>query len=500
MPIQIMLFKLFLSSGACLAFYWCLLRNRAMHGFNRIFLLTSILFSLLVSCWDLPALFENESPVTELVYRNLSVVERDAVENEAAMPDAVSVAGKQRWNMAYVIWFAGAILLLLRFLLQAFRLQQMKKRAKPIDAAGIPVYLVQDRLAPFVFWRTIYWQEGQSFDEPVAEMMLQHEEAHVKLGHRWDILLCELVKLICWFNPFHHLIQKELSVIHEYQADAAAARRTGRFNYAETLLQLGIERKRAGMAIPFFVSPLKRRIMQLVKTNHADKYSFRKWLSLPFLLFILATMMMSAGKRRGNLSTILKSPITVVLDAGHGGRDDGAVFKNGLKESDLNLRFTLKIAEKARAADITVILTRNTEALPNNIKDPVEALRYRSAMSNQTGADLFLSVHIDAAPDGVTGMNVYIPSENKNPSMFNASQRAGGILLAALSDIYQTQQQLLQSKEKNIWVLGNSTIPALLMHCGNLNSPKDLAFFTQPANQDKVADAVVKALLQLRKK
>jgi N-acetylmuramoyl-L-alanine amidase len=78
----------------------------------------------------------------------------------------------------------------------------------------------------------------------------------------------------------------------------------------------------------------------------------------------------------------------IVLDAGHGGRDSGAIG-HGLKEKDVVLDITHKLKSKLENAGATVILTRTN--------DTYYELSQRTSISNKSGADLFVSIHINAS-------------------------------------------------------------------------------------------------------
>ncbi len=67
--------------------------------------------------------------------------------------------------------------------------------------------------------------------------MLQHEQMHVRRGHSWDTLFMELVTALCWANPFFHFVKKELSVVHEFEADEVPAGNGQTAAYAENLLR-----------------------------------------------------------------------------------------------------------------------------------------------------------------------------------------------------------------------------------------------------------------------
>lgn len=106
-------------------------------------------------------------------------------------------------------------------------------------------------------------------------------------------------------------------------------------------------------------------------------------------------------------------PITVIIDAGHGGEDAGARSQDGIAEKDLNLELTNKIAALNSNKNIKIITTRSDDRKVD--------LRDRVEMARKNKADLFLSVHIDNTPElgekeiKSTPFNIFI-SRNDNPN------------------------------------------------------------------------------------
>ena len=90
----------------------------------------------------------------------------------------------------------------------------------------------------------------------------------------------------------------------------------------------------------------------------------------------------------------------VVIDAGHGGNDPGAIGRNGLKEKDVNLDIGKRLSSFLRAEGVQTVLTRST--------DKFIPLSTRVSIANRSGADLFISIHSNAARSrSLCGFEVY---------------------------------------------------------------------------------------------
>lgn len=172
----------------------------------------------------------------------------------------------------------------------------------------------------------------------------------------------------------------------------------------------------------------------------------------------------------------------VVLDAGHGGYDSGAV-SGGLKEKDLTLKIVKLIRDKlVKNYIVDVYLTRE--------KDEYISLTNRSTFANVCNADLVVSVHINAG--GGTGYESFIHPNVKNNSEMKELQK-----------LFHRQNILRDRgmKTNNFSILRLTNMPAILTENGFIDNQNDMAIVTKKLNE--IADFHVKAIvdfLKLKKK
>lgn len=106
---------------------------------------------------------------------------------------------------------------------------------------------------------------------------------------------------------------------------------------------------------------------------------------------------------------------TIVVDAGHGGSDSGAIGKNGLMEKDVTLKVALLLEEYLTEAGANVLMTRTTDVdVSHPYATDSEELQARVDIGNENDADIFLSIHVDSfvSPD-VSGTSVYIYDDTR---------------------------------------------------------------------------------------
>ena len=165
-----------------------------------------------------------------------------------------------------------------------------------------------------------------------------------------------------------------------------------------------------------------------------------------------------------------KPQYTIVIDAGHGGRDGGTVGKTtGITESELNLQYAYCLKKLCEEFGIGVVLTRKDmnglydENASNKKKSEMEK---RKDIINNSGADLMISLHMNAFP----------LSSSEGAQVFYAKGSESGFNLAK-----SVQEAICQSFENardyvsvgDYFVLNYSTIPAVLVECGFLSNPSE---------------------------
>lgn len=171
-------------------------------------------------------------------------------------------------------------------------------------------------------------------------------------------------------------------------------------------------------------------------------------------------------------------PISIMLDAGHGGRDPGAVY-NGRQEKDDTLELVLAIGEILQNNGIDVEYTRTTDVYESPYQKAMEA--------NEAGVDYFVSVHRNSfpRPNEVNGVESLV--YNKSGIKYEMAQNIN----AQLETVGFVD---LGVKERpNLVVLRRTKMPAVLVEVGFINSDVDNQLFD--ANFDDIARAIADGIL-----
>ncbi|ADQ14318.1 N-acetylmuramoyl-L-alanine amidase [Halanaerobium hydrogeniformans] len=171
----------------------------------------------------------------------------------------------------------------------------------------------------------------------------------------------------------------------------------------------------------------------------------------------------------------------IVVDAGHGGFDPGAIGRAGLEEKEPALAISLKIAELLEAEGQNVLLTRD--------KDEFLSLQQRVRIANQSGADLFVSIHSNSTNNPeVGGVETYFNHNNTEYSRRFAEK---------IHDKLSRNLGLVDRglKNDNFYVIRYTEMPSALVELGFLSNPEEEALLKTDEFRNKAANLIVDGVL-----
>jgi N-acetylmuramoyl-L-alanine amidase len=215
---------------------------------------------------------------------------------------------------------------------------------------------------------------------------------------------------------------------------------------------------------------------------------------------------------------------TIVLDAGHGGHDHGAVGVGGLREKDVTLAVARQVgAYLEERLGVRVVYTRSD--------DQFIPLQDRGHSANEAGAKLFVSIHANASPSPAAhGTETFFLGMHKTDAARKVMERENSVIeLENDPQHYQTftqealiRQVLMQSawmrqsehlagnverqfgervgrksrgvKQAGFFVLWNAAMPSILVELGFVTHPEEAAFLRSAAGQDYMASALFRAI------
>lgn len=170
---------------------------------------------------------------------------------------------------------------------------------------------------------------------------------------------------------------------------------------------------------------------------------------------------------------------TIVLDAGHGGSDSGAVYGSRVEKDDV-LALTLAVGEILEKNGVSVIYTRTDDIYETPLQKAAEA--------NAANADYFVSIHRNSTPVP----NSYSGVETLVYNMYGEAYDLAVNINEQLSRIGLNNLGI--NERKNLVVLRRTSIPAVLLEIGYVNTDADNAFFD--ARFDDIANAIARGILE----
>jgi N-acetylmuramoyl-L-alanine amidase len=476
----IYLLKSIACSGILFAYYRIAFYQRSHHQWNRVFLLGAVALSLLLPLLIIHVPWQSALEGPYMV-RLMNVVTTNARMHEE-LPGSKSATFN--WALLLAPIYAFVSLSLLALLAKALlRIRAIYTASPKCKWAEYEMAMTEEKDAPFSFMKVIFWNRRLELDSTIGARILQHEIGHVQMWHSIDRLFVNIVVALFWCNPFFWLIRRELIMVHEFQADQRAIKKNDAEAFSEMVLLSTFSARHFGVASTFFTSSIKRRLTMITTFHQSRSSLFVKWLILPLVLIMIASFSM-----RKTAPSNLQSTFVVMIDAGHGGSRSGVIAEDGTKEKDINLSIAKKIRELNTSDRIKVLMTREG--------DEDAPLRERVENARRQNVNAFLSIHINRDESSQSGIQLMM---TKNANEYSEKSRLLGSLLShELGKVFKVDGELRKgSGQGGVWVLDAPEInyPSLLIECGNLNNPDDLAFIKSDDNQRKIARQILSALV-----
>lgn len=185
------------------------------------------------------------------------------------------------------LWLAGSVFSLFRLFGGWYQLYQLiRGGASNVQNSGYTLISIPAGGSPFSYANYLFWPQDLDIADPKWAAVKAHEEAHIRQGHTFDLLLIDLLTVFFWWNPLPYLYRQSLRLQHEYLADAAATQlqKSNVRDYAQLLLQHQLVGwvPRPGHA--FHHSYLKNRIIMLTQPKGA---SWKLLAILPLFVVLL---------------------------------------------------------------------------------------------------------------------------------------------------------------------------------------------------------------------
>lgn len=198
-------------------------------------------------------------------------------------------------------------------------------------------------------------------------------------------------------------------------------------------------------------------------------------------------------------------PIKIVLDAGHGGHDSGAIGVNGIYEKDVNLDITLRLRDLLLLEGYDVVLTREVDRtlVPYKTNEQKRAdLQARVDVATNVLADMFVSIHSNSFKANSQGtLILYYDPSNSSPQYAatermnqwsQESKQLGTVVLNSI--IGRLGLKNLGVEPSNVYVVRSGTVPSILVETAFLSNKEEASKLADPTFRQQMAEAIANGI------
>ena len=222
----------------------------------------------------------------------------------------------------------------------------------------------------------------------------------------------------------------------------------------------------------------------------------KKNLLVAFLGTFLAICTFCASYNYSDISKFTSSEVkslkTVILDAGHGGFDGGAVAEDGTSEKNINLNIALTVGDMLSLNGVRVIYTRTEDTGTEDDSGEDIRNRKRSDLNNrlkvmeENPEAVFVSVHLNKfTTSKVSGAQVFY-SDN-----FEESRVIGNLIQTSIKERLQSENdRVIKKATADTFLLHKAVVPAVIVECGFLSNKDELELLKSEEYQAKMAFAI----------
>lgn len=228
---------------------------------------------------------------------------------------------------------------------------------------------------------------------------------------------------------------------------------------------------------------------------------YKKYFNILFFIMVSLSVILLANpavdvmKRAGSAAGLIKEKekVTIVLDAGHGGRDPGKVAVNGALEKDINLSIAQKLKKLLEQNDINVIMIREDDSglySESDSNKKAADMRNRVDLINKSNAVLAISIHQNSfTQESIKGAQVFYYNGSEQGKKF------AEIMQGRLKESLQDGNKRMAKANDSYYMLKKVQCPIVIVECGYLSNNAEAALLIDDNYQEKMAFAIHLGLL-----
>ena len=276
-------------NASIILFYLCyklLFQRDTFWMLRRTYLMVSVLFSFIYPLFSIEGWLKKQEPI-------MSAISSIQLDELVISPSGVRNLGLFTVeNVLWAVFVLVALFMTFHILIQFYTIVRRRLKGTKTSLMHIPIIRIDEKITPFSFFQWIFINP-KLHSEPETAEILEHELTHVRQFHSVDVIVAQIQKMFCWFNPAAWLLEREIRYNLEYIADNQVL--NSGFEpkkYQYHLLSLSYEPAESKLGNQFNVSPIKKRIkmMNSKKTKKSGLLKYALIIPIALVMLLMSTM------------------------------------------------------------------------------------------------------------------------------------------------------------------------------------------------------------------
>lgn len=224
-------------------------------------------------------------------------------------------------------------------------------------------------------------------------------------------------------------------------------------------------------------------------------------LMLVIIVTFLSVVLLSDDNKYIFTSAEMLDKNKIIIDAGHGGFDGGAVAEDGTSEKDINLNIALQLGEMLSLNGFDIIYTRTEDIGTDDSKDATISKRKVSDLKNRLNLmsehpdSIFVSVHLNKfTSSSATGAQVFF-----SPAFDKAKDLSLCVQNSIVSILQPDNKRVIKKGTSSTYLLHKAKVPAIIVECGFISNHKELELLKSSEYQKQMAFAIYCGILNYYK-
>ncbi|WP_370688422.1 M56 family metallopeptidase [Chryseobacterium sp. EO14] len=338
--------KIILCSSLLLTVYYVFLQKEKMYGFNRFYLLFSLVFSCTVPFISIQS--EAQKPVNRL---------QKTIEATQQVMDITPKQESFNWmNLVWILYGIVTLIFLIRTIISYLKIKNLKGEKMIYQNQNI--IIANEPISPFSFWNTIYLGKNYLIGNKIDSRIFLHEKSHLEQKHSIDIIIVEIIKAFTWFNPSVYFYKKAMITNHEFLADESVLKNDFTIkDYQNLILEEIISSQNYNLTHTFNFKNTKKRFI-MMNTKKSKLADLKKVISIPVLmiafgLFVQRTYATPIEKMIEKTQETISEPVKDQIIENN--EENSNVFKNdALHNETENVAELLKKANTEKEVQDTI--------------------------------------------------------------------------------------------------------------------------------------------------